>query len=54
MIKFYIPSSEHLYTFQNTKYNIQNSLMSVTKTCEKVLRSNMTSTTKVKVEEIQS
>ena len=47
MIKFYIPHSENLHTFQNTKTYIK---ITVAKACEKVLRLNMTSTTKVKVE----
>ena len=53
MIRFYIPNSENLYTFQNTKSTIK-SLMTVAKFCEKVLRLNITSTTKVKVENIHS
>ena len=44
MIKFYIPHSENLYTFQNTTLKY---LITVAKTCEKDLRLNMTSTTKV-------
>ena len=41
MIKFYIPHSDNIYTFQNAKYYFET----VAKTCEKVVRLNMTSTT---------
>ena len=44
MFNFYIPHSENIYTFQNAKNYI-----TVAKTCEKFLRLNMASTTKVKV-----
>ena len=47
IIKFYTPHLKKLYTFQNAKYYI-----TVAKTCEKILRLDMTSTTKVKVEYI--
>ena len=49
MIKFYIPHSENLYTFQYTKYYIK-----VAKTCEHVLRLSMTSTAAPKVGHIHS
>ena len=54
MIKFYIPHTENLYKFQNTKYYIKIVLQCITvaKTCEKVLWLNMTPTTKVQVEKI--
>ena len=51
MIKFYIPHSENIYRFQNTTLNI---LPTVAKTCKKVLRLNMTSTTNLKVEHFHS
>ena len=48
MLKFYIPHSENLNYF---KYKILHykSFITVAKTCEKILRLNLTSTTKVKV-----
>ena len=49
MIKFYFPHSENLYTFLNTKYYIK-SLKTLANACEKILRLNITSTTKVKAE----
>ena len=50
MIVFYIPHSENLYTIQNAKYYIKISNNSyIAETRAKVLRLNMTSTTKVNV-----
>ena len=49
MIKLYTPHLKNLYTFRNAKNYI-----TVAKTCEKILRLDMTSTTKVKVEYIHS
>ena len=50
MIKFYITHSGNLHTFQYTKYYMKSILIENNKTCKKVLRLNMVSTTKVKVE----
>ena len=49
MIKFYIPHSENIIHFKIQKLH-KNSLITVAKTCKKVLRLKMTSTRKVKVE----